>query len=283
MLISTKSHQMGKVSANGINLYYETFGNPKDPAVLLIMGLNCQCLQWFPYFYEPIVNKGYYVIRFDNRDIGGSTWIEPDEWQKNPYSLNDLAKDSVELLQALGIEKAHVIGVSMGGAIAQRMAIEYPHRLLSLTCIASFADASALGMPQILPLLSFSVPSLEEYLGFWSILAGTTFPLDIPLYTQLYRESIEVRQGYNPNCMAHQLAAISRSPSTISELAKIEVPTLILYGTADPLIPPSHAIEYAKLIPNSKSIEMQGVGHDIPQGICDLIHPEIFNLLSAGG
>lgn len=280
MLTSLKPHKTGTVSVNGLNLYYETFGNPKNPAVLLIMGLSCQCLQWFPYFYEPIVNQGYYVIRFDNRDVGLSTWIDGSDWEKNPYSLEDMAKDSVELLQTLRIEKAHIIGVSMGGAIGQRIAIGYSERILSLTSIVSFTNASALGMGGLDPSFLSKVPSLEEYLGFWSMLVGTTFRLDIPLYTELYRESVEVRKGYNPNCMAHQLGAISRSSSTIPELGKINVPTLILYGTADPLISSDHAVEYANLIANSKLIKMEGVGHDVPEGICDVIQPEIFNLLS---
>ncbi len=265
------------VKANNINLYVETFGDHNSPTVLLIMGLGCQCLNWFPYFYEPIVEQGYYVIRFDNRDVGLSTWSDVNDWENNPYSLNDMVTDSVELLKALGIEKAHVIGASMGGAIAQRMAISYPERVLSLTCIVSFADASALTKSSILSLAFFAqVPSIEEYLAFWSALVGTTYPLDIPLYTQLYSESVQESKRYNPNCVTHQLGAISRSP--IPNLALINVPTLILYGTADPLIPAPHAVEYAKLIANSQVIKMEGVGHDIPAGICDRIHPEIFNL-----
>jgi pimeloyl-ACP methyl ester carboxylesterase len=248
---------------------------------LLINGLSCQCLQWFSYFYEPLVEQGYYVIRFDNRDVGLSTWINDRDWEKQPYSLDDMAQDSVGLLEALEIDKGHIIGVSMGGAIAQRIAIDYPDRILSLTSIASFAEASAVGTGGIASFLVPKVPSLEEYLAFWSLLVGTTFPLDLPLYTELYRESVEVRQGYNPDCITHQLAAIASSSPTLPELAKIQVPTLVIYGTADPLIPVTHALEYAKLIPSSQVVKMEGVGHDIPQGICHKIHPEIFNLLSS--
>ena len=190
-----------------------------------------------------------------------------------------MATDSVELLQALGIDKAHVIGASMGGAIAQRMAISYPEQVLSLTSIVSFADASALSKSNISSLsLLAKVPSLEEYLGFWSALVGTTYPLDIPLYTQLYKDSVEESTRYNPNCITHQLSAIARSPTP--NLALINVPTLILSGPADPLIPAIHGVEYAKLIADSRLIKMDGVGHDIPAGICDRIHPEIFNLFA---
>ncbi len=118
LLTSVKPTQTGTISVNGINLYYETFGNQDHPPVLLIMGLSATCWQWFPYFFEPIVNKNYYVIRFDNRDVGHSTWIDDNEWQKSPYTLEDMAVDAINLLKALSIEKAHLIGASMGGAIA---------------------------------------------------------------------------------------------------------------------------------------------------------------------
>ena len=265
------------LKANNIDLYVETFGDRTHPAVLLIMGLSCQCLNWFPYFFKPIVEQGYYVIRFDNRDTGLSTWSDADDWENNPYSLDDMATDSVELLAALGIDKAHVIGASMGGAIAQRMAITYPERVLSLTSIVSFADASALTNSSVSSLSFFTnVPSLQEYLGFWSALVGLTYPLDIPLYTQLYKDSVENSQRYNPHCVTHQLSAIARSPTP--DLALINVPTLVLYGSADPLISANHAENYAKLIPGSQLVKMEGVGHDIPAGICDRIHLEIFNL-----
>jgi pimeloyl-ACP methyl ester carboxylesterase len=121
----------GKVKTNNLKLYYEAFGNPSHPAVLLIIGLASQSLQWFPYFYEPIVQRGYYVIRFDNRDIGLSDWIDPTVWEANPYSLEDMAADAIGLLDGLKIEKAHIIGASMGGAIAQRIAISYPNYVRS--------------------------------------------------------------------------------------------------------------------------------------------------------
>ncbi len=267
------------IKANNIDTYVETFGDRTHPAVLLIMGLGCQCLNWFPYFYEPIVKQGYYVIRFDNRDLGLSTWSDANGWEKHPYSLDDMATDSVELLQALGIDKAHVIGASMGGVIAQRMAISYPKRVLSLTSIVSFADASALSKSNISSLsLLTKVPSLEEYLGFRSALVGEIYPLDIPLYTQLYKDSVQESTRYNPNCITHQLSAIARSPTP--NLSLINVPTLVLYGTADPLIPATHAVDYAKSIAKSQLIEMDGVGHDIPAGICAHIHPEIFKLFA---
>lgn len=278
MLVPLKLHKAETIATNSINLYYESFGDPKNPAVLLIMGVSCPCLQWFPYFIDPLVVQGYYVIRFDNRDVGLSTWIEAETWQKSPYSIEDMAQDAVELLDALKTDKAHIIGVSIGGAIAQRIAINHPDKILTLTSIASFAEITTLGTGLIPPKFLTQVPTLPEYLMFWSLLAGKTFPLDITLYRALYRENVEVRKGYNSNSMTHHFGAISHSSSP--NLAKITIPTLILHGTADPLIPVQHAIEYAKSIPKAKFLEMKGVGHDIPQGICSLIHPEIFTLFS---
>lgn len=274
------THRTGKISANRINLYYETFGDPNHPAVLLIMGVSCSCLQWFPYFIEPIVEQGYYVIRFDNRDVGLSTWIDALDWQKSPYNLDDMALDAAELLNALGIAQAHLIGVSMGGAIAQRIVLSHPHRVLTLTLIASFADGMALGMTSLPATFIGTIPTLAEYLGFWSILAGTSFPLDVALYRELYEQEVNVRHTYNPNSMIHHFSAIAQSDSITPDLSKITVPTLVLHGTADPLIAIQKAIEYAKLIPKAKFFEMTGVGHDIPQGICSVIHPEIFTLFS---
>ncbi len=280
LLTSLKPVQTGTIPANGLNLYYETFGNRGHPPVLLIMGLSSPCWQWFPYFFEPIVNKSYYVIRFDNRDIGRSTWINHDEWQKSPYTLEDMAEDARELLKALKIDKVHLIGASMGGAIAQRLAISYPEYVLSLTSLISFANSSVVGARGISASNDGEIPSLNEYLAFWSYLSGSAFPFDSELYSQLYRESIEKGKGYNPYCMTHQLTAIGRSLSRMSELGKITIPTLVAHGTEDPLIPVSHASEYAALFPNGKLLPMEGVGHEVPEGICHLLHPEIFNLLT---
>jgi pimeloyl-ACP methyl ester carboxylesterase len=167
----------------------------------------------------------------------------------------------------------------MGGTIARRLAISHPDRVLSLTSIASFARLAVLGTERIPADLLATVPTLEQYLGLWSILAGNTYPLDLPLYRELYREQVKVRKGYNPESMTRHLGAIARSPSRIAELPNIELPTLVLHGTAHPLVSLTHAREYAGLIPSARFVEMAGVGHDIPRGICPRIHPEIFTLL----
>jgi pimeloyl-ACP methyl ester carboxylesterase len=272
----------GKVQTNGLNLYYETFGNPSHPAVLLIMGLASQCLNWFPYFYEPIVQQGYYVIRFDNRDIGLSEWIPPATWNPNPYSLEDMAQDTVGLLDALNIKTAHIIGVSMGGMIAQRLAISYPSHVRSLTSLLSAAKADSLGFdPNQLPASDQTQPPpLEIQFQLWKLLAGSGFPFDEQRYRELYQEGFVVRQGYNPHCLAHHLTAIQRSGSRMPELSDIQVPTLVVHGIEDPLIPEAHAAVYAQQIPQATYLALNGVGHDIPEGACHTVLDAIFDLFS---
>jgi pimeloyl-ACP methyl ester carboxylesterase len=244
MLTPLHPHQSGKILANSLNLYYETFGDPENPAVLLIMGVSCPCLQWFPYFIDPIVQQGYYVIRFDNRDVGLSNWIDAPDWQKSPYSLEDMAQDAVELLADLYIDKAHIIGASMGGAIAQQIAINYPTRALTLTSLISFGDAAALTADEGFLPSAGKIPDLNEYLAFWASLTGSAFPFDRDLFTELYREHVVTRKGYNPDCTQHQLTAIGLSGSRMTDLKKLILSTLIANGDEDPLVPYSHSVDY---------------------------------------
>jgi pimeloyl-ACP methyl ester carboxylesterase len=271
-----------KVLTNSLNLYCEAFGNPDHPAVLLIMGLASQSLQWFPYFYEPIVKKGYYVIRFDNRDIGLSDRIDPTAWVASPYALEDMAKDAIGLLDHLNITKAHIIGASMGGMIAQRIAISHPNYVRSLTSLIAAAAADHLGFnPSLLPEFDRDqAPPLEIQLQIWKMLAGSGFPFDQELYQDLYHQGFEVRQGYNPHGMTHHLTAIQRSGSRMAELSSIQSPTLVIHGTEDPLIPIAHAEDYGKQIPKSTFLKMDRVGHEIPEGIAPKVLSTIFDLFS---
>jgi pimeloyl-ACP methyl ester carboxylesterase len=276
-------HSQGTIKSNGIDIYYESFGNPNDPAVLLIMGLGSQCVHWFPYFYEPIVQKGYYVIRFDNRDLGLSSRVS------SPYTLENMAADTVGLLDALKIAQAHIIGISMGGMIAHRVAISDPKYVLTLTSIASSGDFSdstlqptptALFLERMARYAQFDRASEEYNLGLWSSLAGSGFPFDKGLHRQLYQQSFKNRPGFNPDASQNQTQAMIASGSRLSELSAITVPTLVIHGTEDPMIPEGHALKYYPLISGAKYLKMPGVGHEIPEGISSTILPEIFNLLS---
>jgi pimeloyl-ACP methyl ester carboxylesterase len=281
-MTSINLQSSGKVKTSSLNLYYEAFGNPAHPAVMLIMGLASQSLNWFPYFYEPIVQKGYYVIRFDNRDIGLSDWIDPTTWSASPYNLEDMAKDAIGLLDFLNIKTAHIIGASMGGMIAQRIAISYPTYVQTLTSMLSAAEANSLGFdPSSLPESDLTQPPpLELQLQFWKMLTGSRFSFDEQRYRELYREGFVTRQGYNPHCLTHHFTAIQRSGSRMSELNRITAPTLVVHGTEDPIISEAHAAVYAQQIPNATYLSLDGVGHEMPGGISPTVLDAIFDLFS---
>ncbi len=270
----------GKIKTNGINLYCETFGNPAHPAILLIMGLATPCLHWFPYFYEPLVQAGYYVIRFDSRDVGLSDRIDPADWLANPYTLEDLAQDAIGLLDTLGIANAHIIGTSVGAAVAQRMAISHPSYVRTLTSLISTGDASDLNFsPDILPQHDrFQTPSIEIHLHFWRSMAGTRFEFDEQRYRDLYHECFVVRKCYNPHCLTQQFTAVHRSGSRLSELPQIKVPTLVVHGHEDPLITEAAALNYFRQIPQATYLALPGIGHEIPEGIAPTVLAAIFNL-----
>jgi pimeloyl-ACP methyl ester carboxylesterase len=289
-------HSSGRVTSNGIQIYYDAFGDPKNPAVLLIIGMDEQCSAWLPYIYEPIVEAGFHVVRFDNRDCGLSEWIE--EWDENhPYTLEDMALDAVGLLDALGIQEAHVVGASMGGMIAQRIAINHPDRTRTLTSIASSAcplDADPEVQPSI-DVVKFrmmheelvarypnhiTVPAetIEFRLGAARAFAGSRFPFDEAFQREAMISNIIDRKGFNPRAQTHQLAAVLSSGSRLEELPAISVPTLILHGTEDPLVPPGHGAKCATHIPDAKLVWMEGVGHELPPGIMPQVHRELFAL-----
>jgi pimeloyl-ACP methyl ester carboxylesterase len=288
----------GKIASNGLEIYYESFGNPENPAILLIMGLDAQCTLWSMSFIEPLVDAGYYVIRFDNRDIGLSTWL--NDWTRNrPYTLEDMAKDAIGLLDGLSIQKTHVIGASMGGMIAQRLAISYPERILSLTSIMSSGHSFNVGVqPSIGGMLqamivpwairNFDIKSkythfdvtVGNYVRVWRTLAGTKYPFNEEYFKELFKYNILERKGQNPRARVQQLSAIIASGSRLAELPKIKAPTLVLHGTEDKLVPPAHANLYAPKIPQAKMVWLEGVGHEIPHAIIPQVHREVLAMIN---
>ena len=298
--MKNKFQQNGaKVQSNGIEIYYETFGKPENPAVLLIMGLDAQCVMWSLNFIQPIVDAGYYVIRFDNRDIGLSTWMT--NWQRSkPYTLRDMAADTEGLLTALNIKKAHIMGASLGGMIAQQFVLSYPERVLSLTSIMS---TGFMLNPDAVPKLSTKIlfrfapfvakkvklknkflsnkVTVEDYVANFRNLAGTKYPFNETYFRELFTWSILERKGQHPKARLQQFCAIVASGSRLKDLPNIKVPTLILHGTADKLIPPIHAKVYAPLIPNATMVWLEGVGHEVPIGAYPQVHPAIFGLFKS--
>lgn len=288
---------MPQFLANGLTLEAETFGNPKDPVMLLIMGLGCQMIVWPEALCESLAAAGFYVIRFDNRDIGLSSKIKTGrdpQFFKNilrsrlgckvqaPYTLHDMALDTLGLLDALGIARAHVIGLSMGGMIAQTLALDHPHRVLSLTSIMSSSGNSRLQQASVKVQLRLirrpkgrdRAALIDHGTETWEVLAS---PKAVP--PEAERRALATRvvdRSVYPRGYAHQLLAILSSGSRHQRLQEIKLPTLIVHGEDDPLIPVAAAYEQHKLIPGSKLEVIPAMGHDLPTPLL----PRISTLLA---
>jgi pimeloyl-ACP methyl ester carboxylesterase len=267
--------------SNGIELCYDTFGDPEARPIVLIMGLAAQMIAWDEEFCAELAARGYHVIRFDNRDAGLSTRLEsagvPDVAGalmaaaagrpiQAPYLLRDMAEDVVGLLDALRIPAAHVVGASMGGAIAQTLALHHPARLRTLTSVMS--TTSAPGLPPPTPealraLLSPAPGDLGAYLEYhaqvWRVLRAGRFPLDEARDPARARQIFE--RGLNPAGVARQLTAMLGSGSRREALGSVRVPMLVIHGEADPLIPLACGIDTAKSVPGSTLVIVKGMGH----------------------
>jgi pimeloyl-ACP methyl ester carboxylesterase len=266
----------GKAKANNIDIWYEDFGNPSNPTVLLIMGAGAQCVFWNMELINKIVNAGYHVVRFDNRDTGLSTWI--DDFNAAPYSLEDMAADTIGLMDALNIEKAHIIGWSMGGMIAQLIAIHYPNRILSLTSwmstywsldpdvpamsdeMTSWFEKSMGGTP---PVTKEEI--IEETFKIFRMFSGSRFQLDEQWLKSMTEEAYN--RGMDPRTTQNHSAAIMTSPSRLEALKNLNIPTLVIHGTEDPALNYAHGVVCAKVIPGAKLLLLKGVGHELPSEI----------------
>ena len=287
-----------KIRANGIDIEVEDTGpgqgpgplGEERPAVLLIMGLGMQLVAWPLQLVQALVDAGYRVIRHDNRDVGLSQHLEalgqPNLlWAglkyklgltpRAPYSLGDMAADSFGVLDALGIAKAHVVGVSMGGMIAQRMALAAPERVLSLTSVMSTSGAK--GLPQASPkvirvLLSRPAVNshqavVDHYVKLFTVIGSPAFAVPEPEMRE--RILMGVERGYYPVGTLRQMLAIMADITRAGQLAQVRVPTLIVHGKADPLMPYAHGEDTARRITGAKLIGIEGMGHDLPPGVVD--------------
>ncbi|MFO7738900.1 MAG: alpha/beta hydrolase [Desulfatiglandaceae bacterium] len=271
------------VDSNGIRIAYDTFGNPAHRPVILIHGLNMQMVAWELDFCQTLADQKNYLIRFDNRDVGHSTWCSnsgiPDlsEFMQNavqgkpmnaPYTLKDMAEDTIGLLDGLGIEKAHVAGVSMGGMIAQTMAIYYPDRLSSMTSIMSTTGDPSLPGPTPEAQEVLFTPPPEERQAFidfrvkvWQVLSGEGVEIDLDKVRS--REAIFYDRGMNPAASIRQLAAIIASGNRRPLLEKVDVPALVIHGDIDPLVPLACGQDTADAIPGAKMRAIKGMGHNL--------------------
>jgi pimeloyl-ACP methyl ester carboxylesterase len=274
----------------GIRLCYETFGDPAEPALLLIMGLGTQMVAWHEDFCAQLVSEGFHVIRYDNRDIGRSTHLEgaptPTIRQlvmRRPpaaYLLEDMADDAARLLDHLGIEHAHVVGASMGGMIAQTLAATRPQRVLSLASIMSTTGGRRVGQPayRVLPIFLKQAPKEREaFIDHTVTLFETIGSRGIERDDDELREvaGLMFDRGLDPRGTSRQLAAIIASGNRTKALHHITAPTVVIHGTADRLVRPSGGRATAKAIPGAKLVKVEGMGHDLPRPLWDQIVPAI--------
>jgi pimeloyl-ACP methyl ester carboxylesterase len=268
---------------NGITLCYETFGEPSAPPVLLVMGLGMQMLAWDERFCRRLAERGFYVIRYDNRDVGRSTLfsdVRPPTLRelatrripRPAYKLADMALDGAGLLSALQLENAHVVGASMGGMIAQSMAARHPGRVRSLTSIMSNTGARWSGQPALraYPFLLGRAPTereayVEHALKMWALIGSPGFDRDVAELREQLGTAYD--RAYLPEGTARQLAAIIASGDRRAELRAVRAPTLVIHGEADRLVSPSGGRATAKAIAGARLLTIPGMGHDLPQGV----------------
>ena len=272
----------------GIELAYERLGNPQHPTVILIMGLGAQMRIWPDSLCYSLVEKGYQVVRFDNRDVGSSsqleqhgnpsllaTWLATKLKRKArvPYTLQDMARDVIALMDELGIDSAHLIGASMGGMIAQILAAKHKKRVRSLTSVMSSATSPGLPDARLKVLLKlarrptpFNREAAIRYTMRMNRLIGSpAYPLDEMELRQLAETS--VGRSHSPGGFKRQLVAITAAGDRTRLLRKIRVPTLVIHGTDDPLIPVRLGENTAAAIRKSRLKVIQGMGHDLPPAL----------------
>lgn len=287
---------MPQLTANSLTIEYDTHGDPSNPPMLLVMGLGAQMTFWPIELVTALADRGFHVIRYDNRDIGLSQKFDGVRvpgmvWHiirkrfgfppKVPYSLSDMAADGMGVLDALGIEKAHVVGASMGGMIAQLMAIEHPHRLHSLTSIFSTTGNSKLPQAEkdaIEALTKRPVSMEEDVLVEHGIMVANA--IGSPGYRadpadQRARVTAHVRRSVYPEGLVRQMAAIIDDGDRTSRLASVTAPTLVLHGEDDPLVKVEGGHATAAAIPGARIKTFPGWGHDLPMEMVTPIADEI--------
>jgi pimeloyl-ACP methyl ester carboxylesterase len=264
-----------------LSLCYETFGSPEASPLLLVMGLGSQMVLWDDEFCQSLADEGFWVIRFDNRDVGRSTILRgagvPKRWQllvRDPraaaYSLEDMADDAVGLMDHLEIPAAHLVGISMGGMIAQVMAVSHPDRVLSLVSIMSTTGNRRVGQPLTRVALRMLRPVprereayIESHLETYRIIGSRGVAFDEE--AKRARAALVFERGLHPSGSTRQMAAILTAPDRTRSLAEVSVPTTVIHGDHDPLVNVSGGRATAQAIPGARLIEIPGMGHDMPR------------------
>ena len=271
------------IHANGIEIEYESFGDGEP--LVLIMGIGCQMLLWPEKFCRRLAARGFRVIRFDNRDVGLSTWFDheppPDMLRvvmraylglpsEAPYTLADMSDDVVGLLDGLAIDRAHIVGASMGGMIAQEMALRSSFRMHSMVSIMSHTGNRRYwrARPRAAAALMKKIPRerqafVDNTVSFFRTVSGPGFPFDSERIAETAGQAFD--RGYHPAGFKRQNAAVFASGGRLKRLQKVQVPTLVIHGTHDPLIVPAGGKATARAIPGAKLEMIEGMGHNMPE------------------
>lgn len=284
---------MPEIAANGIHIAYDEVGDPRDPAIVLIMGLGTQMIAWPPPFCQALAERGFRVVRFDNRDIGLSTKFDkaapvdvPAAFARAmigqavdaPYKLDDMAADAIGLMDALGIDRAHIVGASMGGMIAQIVAARYGDRARSLVSIMSSSGAPDLppAKPEAIAALLAPRPDASDRerviahgMGVYRVIGSPGFPTPEAELRAKVEQATD--RSYYPAGVARQLVAILASGSRADLLRTIATPTLVLHGADDPLVPVEAGRDTARRIPGARLQIIPGMGHDLAPGLVPIL------------
>lgn len=284
------------VQANGIEIAYETFGNPTDPAVVLVMGLGTQMLAWPDRMCEDLAAGGRYVVRYDNRDVGLSTHLDelevPDikavalRRRRPAYFVSDMADDLVGLLDALGLDRVHLVGASMGGFIVQTAALAHPDRFLSLTLMMTSTGSRRVGQtkPALLARLARGrramsrEEAVEAAVETFRLIGSRSALFDEAHLRDLAGRSYD--RSSDPKGYLRQLGAVIAQPNRTKALTELQLPTLVLHGLHDPLVAPSGGLALARLIRGARFVGFSGMGHDLPPSLVPDFTREVLQITS---
>ena len=277
------------MQANGVSLCYEAAGDPAGTPIVLIMGLGMQLVDWPDEFVEGLADQGFYVVRFDNRDSGLSSKLDhlgrPNLvwlWMKSmlhlplagPYSLEDMVDDTLGLMDGLGLRKAHIVGVSMGGMIAQLLAATHPERVLSLTSIMSSSLRRSLPGPSarvrrllLRPPARTRDGTVRQVMDVFKAVGSPSYPTPERHLRSRIERSVD--RNVSPGGVQRQIAAIAATGELVERLAHIQAPTLVIHGAADQLVPLACGVDSARCIPDARLEVIEGMGHDLPAALIE--------------
>lgn len=258
---------MPHAQSHDVSIYYDTFGFDDGPALVLLCGLGSQVLFWHDEFCYSLVDRGFFVVRVDNRDAG----LSGDVPGEAPYTLTDMAADVIAVLDALGVPAAHICGQSLGGMIAQHVALEHPARVMSLTSISSSTGNLEFGKPTDEAMAALTeAPAttrheqIERDIAHRRIWASPSW-FDEDLAREYFEQCYD--RAYRPTAGVRHFAAMLESGSRDGELSSLAVPAIVIHGALDPLISPDGGTHTASLIPGAELLMIDGMGHDLPQQV----------------